>query len=78
MTLSATEFKARCLNILDRVKAQQETITITKHGRVVARLVPAADTADQPWLRLRKTPARWHGDPFAPVVAERDVDALNE
>lgn len=78
MTLSATEFKARCLNILDRVKTQQETVTITKRGRVVARLVPAADASEQPWLRLRKTPARWHGDPFAPVVAERDVNALNE
>lgn len=78
MTLSATEFKARCLNILDRVKAQHETVTITKHGRVVARLVPATDTTDQPWMRLRKTPVRWHGDPIAPVVAERDVDALND
>ena len=78
MTLSATEFKARCLNILDRVKTHGETVTITKRGRVVARLVPAADTADRPWLRLRGASTRWHGDPFAPVVAERDVDALKE
>ena len=78
MTLSATDFKARCLNILDRVKTQGETVTITKRGRIVARLVPAADTADRPWLRLRNARVRWHGNPLAPVVAERDVDALNE
>lgn len=76
--ITATEFKAHCLSLLDRVKTQHETITITKHGRVVARLVPASDTSEQPWIRLRKIPARWHGDPFAPVVHEPDVDALNE
>ena len=41
-------------------------------------LVPATDTADQPWLRLRKTPVRWHSDPFTPVVAERDINALKK
>ena len=76
--ISATDFKAHCLSLLERVKTQHETITITKHGRVVARLVPASDTAERPWMRLRNTPARWHGDPLAPVVNEREVDALNE
>ena len=51
-------------------------MTITKHGRVVARLVPEDDTGEQPWLRLRAKSATWHGDPFAPVVADSDIDAL--
>ena len=38
-TIGATEFKARCLQLLDEVDA--EGITITKHGKPVARLVPA-------------------------------------
>lgn len=38
--LTATEAKARILSLLDDVAAGQE-IEITKHGRVVARLVPA-------------------------------------
>jgi len=37
--ISASEFKARCLSLLDRV--EPEGIVITKHGRPVARLVPA-------------------------------------
>jgi prevent-host-death family protein len=36
-TIAATEFKAKCLALLDSVDA--EGITITKHGRPVARLV---------------------------------------
>lgn len=38
--LTATEVKARILALLDEVAAGDE-IEITKHGRTVARLVPA-------------------------------------
>ncbi len=76
MTVSATEFKAKCLAILDRVHATGETITITKRGRVVAKLVGESTTDERPWLALRQTPLTWHGNPFAPAVDPRDVDAL--
>lgn len=39
-TVTATEAKAKILALLDEV-AQGEEIEITKHGRPVARLVPA-------------------------------------
>ena len=38
--LTATEAKARILALLDEVAAGEE-VAITKHGRIVARLVPA-------------------------------------
>jgi prevent-host-death family protein len=38
--LSATEAKAKILALLDEVAAGDE-VEITKHGRTVARLVPA-------------------------------------
>jgi len=38
--LTATEAKAKILALLDQVAAGQE-VEITKHGRTVARLVPA-------------------------------------
>jgi prevent-host-death family protein len=40
ITLTATEAKATILSLLDDVAAGAE-VEITKHGRVVARLVPA-------------------------------------
>jgi prevent-host-death family protein len=75
MKLPAAEFKAKCLSLLDRVHERGEAITITKRGRVVARLVPAGETDDRPWLRLAGT-ARWHGDPFEPAVDETELEAL--
>jgi prevent-host-death family protein len=39
--MTATEVKAKILGVLDDVAAGED-IEITKHGRTVARLVPAA------------------------------------
>ncbi|MDR3692352.1 MAG: type II toxin-antitoxin system prevent-host-death family antitoxin [Fimbriimonas sp.] len=38
MTITATEFKAKCLQILDQVNRTGEVVTITKRGQVVAEL----------------------------------------
>jgi len=39
-SMTATEVKAKILSLLDEV-ARGDQVEITKHGRVVARLVPA-------------------------------------
>jgi prevent-host-death family protein len=75
MKMAAAEFKAKCLALLDQVHEHGRSITITKRGRVVARLVPAEDHGERPWLKVRGR-AKWRGDPFAPVVDEADIDAL--
>ena len=38
--ITATEFKARCLQLMDRVCERRETYLITKRGRRVAKLAP--------------------------------------
>ncbi len=47
--VTATEFKAKCLALLDEVNEQRETITITKRGRPVATLQPVKR---KPWKSL--------------------------
>lgn len=41
--ISAGEFKAKCLKIMDSVKEKHISIAITKHGKPVAMLVPIED-----------------------------------
>ena len=74
-TIAAAEFKAKCLALIDRVHDEGEPITITKRGRTVARLVPAGDDDERPWLGVRGT-LRKYDEPFAPAVDERDIDAI--
>jgi prevent-host-death family protein len=75
MTITATEFKARCLALIDRA-ARGEEVRITKRGKVVARLVPDRNREERPWMPLRDAPAEWHGDPTAPAVDDAEVEAL--
>ncbi len=39
-TMKASEFKARCLQLMDEVADGRGEIVITKYGRPVSRLVP--------------------------------------
>lgn len=46
-TISATEFKAKCLDILDRLGTRDlERVAITKRGKVVAVLMPPESAED--------------------------------
>ena len=48
-TMKASEFKAKCLQVLDEVQATGEPVQVTKRGRVVAELhaAVAADAANR-------------------------------
>jgi prevent-host-death family protein len=39
-TITATEFRAKCLGLFDRVAETREPLLITKRGKPVAHLVP--------------------------------------
>lgn len=75
MRVSASELRARLSELLDGLAAGGPAISITKRGRVVARLVAAGDDDERPWLRVRGT-GKWTGDPLAPAIDEDEVDAL--
>ena len=44
--MAAGKFKAQCLAIMDHVFKSGETVLITKHGKPVAKLVPAEKRGD--------------------------------
>ncbi len=39
-TIKASEFKAKCLQIMDEVAETGESVVITKHGVPIAEMVP--------------------------------------
>jgi prevent-host-death family protein len=56
--VSASDFKQRCLALLDRVEETGEEIIVTKHGRAVARVVPLEEPEPSKSLRGSVTFAR--------------------
>jgi prevent-host-death family protein len=77
-TLTASEFKARCLGVLDEVARTGEVVVITKRGREVARLVgPAASQHAHPQDALVGT-VTFVGDVVGPAVPAGEWDAVAE
>ncbi|MCO5118148.1 MAG: type II toxin-antitoxin system Phd/YefM family antitoxin [Burkholderiaceae bacterium] len=50
MNINATEFKAKCLKLIDEVATTHRPLVITKHGKPVARILPIEDEAPFPSL----------------------------
>jgi prevent-host-death family protein len=74
-TMTASEFKAKCLAVLDEVAEHGEIVTILKHGKVVAQLVPAAPRETGfPQDALRGT-VEIFGDVIEPTVPAEDWEA---
>ena len=67
-TISAGDFKARCLSLMDQVSSKKTEIVITKRGKAVARLVPV-ESASRSVLGCMTGTAEVRGDLLAPVVS---------
>lgn len=74
-TINATDFKARCLALLDRVAETGEPVVILKRGRPVAELGPAIRSgAAYPQYELRGTVVEM-GDLVTPAVPADDWES---
>lgn len=68
----AGKFKAQCLQLMDEVHNKHISITITKHGKPIAKLVPIEEAAIDTFGCLRGTVAI-EGDIVAPIDVEWDA-----
>jgi prevent-host-death family protein len=65
--VGAAEFKARCLELVDRVKETRSEYVITRHGRPVARLVPAETAVVATPLGVLRGTVVAYKQPFEPI-----------
>lgn len=70
--IPAAEFKAKCLELMDRVSERRQELIITKHGRPVAKLVPIEEETPPVFGYLKNTVVSY-GDLISPV--EEDWEA---
>lgn len=40
MDITITQFKAKCLGVIDKVQKEKSRIVITRHGKPAAQLIP--------------------------------------
>jgi len=67
--IKASEFKAKCLAMLDEVERSRQPIVITKHGKPIADLVPHT-ASKRGLLGLFKGRGEIVGDIISPIDVE--------
>ena len=67
IVLSAAEFKAKCLSLMDQVKAKGIHVVVTKHGKPVAELTPVAEPEAAEVFGFMRGTASINGDIVAPL-----------
>ena len=74
MTIPAGKFKAECLKLMDQVNETHVSLTITKRGRPVARLVPATPEKPTGFFGYLKGLSHGSGDIIEPVDEKWDAE----
>jgi prevent-host-death family protein len=77
--VAISEFKAKCLALLERVRQTKRPLRITRFGKPIADVVPATPDAGQAaWIGSMKDSMQILGDIVSPVVDETDIEAIHE
>lgn len=69
--MPAGAFKTNCLAIMDEVQAKRAAVVITKHGKPVAKLVPAETETDGIYNFLAGK-GRIVGDVISPALSPKE------
>jgi prevent-host-death family protein len=77
--VAISEFKAKCLALLEQVRKTKKPIRITRRGKPVAEVIPASPTSEgSDWLGFMKGEFDIVGDIVSPVIDVDDIEALRD
>ena len=66
-TISASDFKAHCSEVIDRVSNGHGPVVITKHGKQVAMLVAVEEKKHESLFGFANGYVKVHGDIMMPI-----------
>jgi prevent-host-death family protein len=74
--VAISEFKAKCLGILEQVRKTRKPVRVTRFGEPVAEVVPPSpQKRSANWLGCMAGTGRIKGDIVSPVSSESDWEA---
>ncbi|MGB6387289.1 MAG: type II toxin-antitoxin system Phd/YefM family antitoxin [Terriglobales bacterium] len=77
--IAISEFKAKCLAVLEQVRATKKPIRITRFGKPVAEVVPPTAVADrEAWIGSMKNTMRITGDIVSPATDDDEWEVLRD
>jgi prevent-host-death family protein len=77
--VAISEFKAKCLGLLEQVQKTKKPIRVTRFGKPIAEVVPASPEAGPAdWIGSMKDTMKILGDVVSPANDESDWEALKD
>jgi prevent-host-death family protein len=76
--VSISEFKAKCLALLEQVRKTKKPIRVTRHGKPVAEVVPPSAARVANWMGSMAGRMEILGDIVSPVIDLDDIEALRD
>lgn len=77
--VAISEFKAKCLSLLEEVEKTKKPLLVTKFGKPIAEVnPPSLNQKSRSWLGSMKGEIKFLGDIVSPVFDEHDWKELSE
>ena len=77
--VAISEFKAKCLALLESVRKTRKPIRITRHGKPVAEIVPPANVMSrEEWIGSMQGSMKILGDVMSPATDADDWEVLRD
>jgi prevent-host-death family protein len=77
--MAISEFKAKCLSVLDEVHKTKKPILVTRFGKPVAEVIPPSSAAvSDSWIGSMKDSMKIMGDIVSPASDENEWEVLGE
>lgn len=67
-SISVSEFKAKCLGLIEEVDKTRQPLRITRHGKPVAEVIPAGPDRKRKFVGDMIGTARIVGDIVSPII----------
>ena len=75
--IAISEFKAKCLALLEEVNKTKIPLRVTRRGKAIADVIPATpETEEGNWLGSMSGSIEIVGDTVSPVIEIHDIEAL--
>ena len=77
--IAISEFKAKCLSLLEQVQKTKKSILVTRFGKPIAQVSPApSETATAAWFGSMKDSIEILGDIISPANDENEWEVLRD
>ncbi len=73
--ISISEFKAKCLGLIEQVHKTRQPLRITSHGRPVAEVIPSGPDRKRQFVGDMVGTGKIVGDIVSPVIALDEIEA---